>query len=149
LISGQSCGGPGDKSWSQQLSEDAVSQIGDINTELLSEIKKLICIIKNILEKQKTFGIKIDPDKWVGENFNTSLVSLVYRWSLGEDFVDVMAETEVMEGNVVRSIMRLEELCQEISRTAQVIGDTSIVQKMEEVSGVLKRDIVFCGSLYV
>ena len=149
LVAGQSCGGSRDKTWSQQLGEESVIHLKEVDEKLYTEVKKLTQILTDLVKQQQQHGIQIDPDKWVAENFNCSLGCLVYKWAQGEDFVSVMRETEVMEGNVVRVIMRLEELCQEIGRTAQVIGDTSIIDKMQEVSAVLKRDIVFCGSLYV
>ena len=54
-----------------------------------------------------------------------------------------------MEVTIVRSIMRLDELCQEISRATTVIGDPEIEKTMGQVSDRLMRDIVWCGSLYV
>lgn len=123
--------------------------IGDFDMELYGRLKTLDEMVGRIQETQTTLGLDIDPEKFRRECFNTSLVKTVYYWASGEDFAEIMKYTDTMEGTIVRSIMRLDELCQEIIRSVEVIGDPSITETMEKVSTLLRRDIVFCGSLYI
>lgn len=55
----------------------------------------------------------------------------------------------VMEGDVVRSVNRLEQACQDVMSAARVMGNTALFEQFEEASKLIKRDIVFAGSLYV
>ena len=123
--------------------------VKEFDVYLYAKLEKLDKIVNNMLEKHKKYNIDVDPDKFKIENFNPSLTKLVYYWASGETFADIMKYTEVMEGTIVRGIMRLDELCQEIARSSSVMGDDSIKDKMLEVSIALRRDIVFCGSLYI
>ena len=123
--------------------------IGDFDMELFKRLKDLDEMVTKILDSQVALGIDIDPDKFRRECFNPSLVKPVYYWATGESFSEIMKYTESMEGTIVRSIMRLDELCQEIIRSVDVIGDPSISETMTKVSDALRRDIVFCGSLYI
>lgn len=55
----------------------------------------------------------------------------------------------MLEGSIVRTIVRLEETCREVRNAARIIGDTQLFTKMEQASALIKRDIVFASSLYV
>ena len=57
--------------------------------------------------------------------------------------------TDVLEGAIVRTITRLDELCREARDAARIIGNGALYKKMEEAQAVIKRDIVFAASLYV
>ena len=51
-------------------------------------------------------------------------------------------------GIIVRCIQRLDETCRDVKNAARIIGDPDLVDKMEKGSSLIKRDIVFAGSLY-
>lgn len=59
-----------------------------------------------------------------------------------------MKYTTVTECTIVRSITMLDELCQDIIRSVDTIGDPTINEIITNVSEALRRNIVFCGSLY-
>ena len=48
----------------------------------------------------------------------------------------------------MRCIQRLDETCRDVKNAARIIGDPDLVDKMEKGSSLIKRDIVFAGSLY-
>lgn len=51
-----------------------------------------------------------------------------------------MVLTDVAEGTIVRVITRLDETCREVRDAARVIGDASLMKKMEEAQVRIKRD---------
>ena len=57
--------------------------------------------------------------------------------------------TDVAEGSIVRTIVRLDETCREFRNAARLIGDSALFAQMEAASTAIKRDIVFSASLYV
>lgn len=67
----------------------------------------------------------------------------------GTPFADICELTDVPEGSIVRTIVRLDETCREFKNAARIIGDSSLFKKMDEASDAIKRDIVFAASLYV
>ena len=79
------------------------------------------------------------------------IVQVTYLWAEGQLFsmvCDAMPEG-VMEGDVVRTVTRLEHACQDMCSAARVMGNTSLYDQFEEASRLIKRDIIFAASLYV
>lgn len=56
---------------------------------------------------------------------------------------------EVREGIIVRCIQRLDELLRDVREAAVVLGNNELLEKVEQASTCIKRDIVFAASLYV
>jgi ATP-dependent RNA helicase DOB1 len=73
----------------------------------------------------------------------------VFAWCKGVKFVDVQKLTGSFEGTTIRTLRRLEELVRQITSAAKAIGDHELEAKFEEGGKLLKRDIVFCNSLYL
>lgn len=67
----------------------------------------------------------------------------------GTPFADICEITNVPEGSIVRTIVRLDETCREFRNAARLIGDSTLFEKMDQASNAIKRDIVFAASLYV
>lgn len=51
-------------------------------------------------------------------------------------------------GIIVRTIQRLDETCRDVKSAAKTVGDSDLYLKMDKVSSLIKRDIVFAASLY-
>lgn len=77
------------------------------------------------------------------------LHQVVYEWARGTPFSAITPLTDVMEGSIVRSVVRLDQCCRELMDAARVMGDTALFALMEAASGLIRRDIVFAASLYV
>ena len=60
----------------------------------------------------------------------------------------LIAYSDCLLGIIVRCIQRLDEICRDVKGAARIIGDPVLVDKMEQGSSLIKRDIVFTGSLY-
>ncbi|KAJ8458801.1 hypothetical protein OPV22_031727 [Ensete ventricosum] len=98
---------------------------------------------------QSQFKLAIDPVEYARENLKFGLVEVVYEWAKGTPFADICELTDVPEGLIVRTIVRLDETCREFKNAASIMGNTALYKKMETASNAIKRDIVFAASLYV
>ena len=78
-----------------------------------------------------------------------SALQVVYHWAKGMPFKDICELTDVLEGSIVRAIVRLDETCREFRDAGKVMGNTALVQQMEAASAAIKRDVIFAASLYV
>ncbi|KAK5084055.1 Antiviral helicase ski2 [Exophiala xenobiotica] len=78
-----------------------------------------------------------------------ALVEVVYNWALGMSFNRITDLTDVMEGTIVRVVTRLDETCREVMSAARLVGDPTLYQKMEKAREMIRRDVVFCASLYM
>ena len=63
-------------------------------------------------------------------------------------FKDITDLTDVLEGSIVRCIVRLDETCREVRGGARIVGDSNLFQKMAIAAEAIRRDIVFAASLY-
>ncbi|KAJ3053769.1 hypothetical protein HK097_003454, partial [Rhizophlyctis rosea] len=118
---------------------------------LTPKLEKGVHIIKDIAmrvaETQYECGLDVRrEDALAGLKFG--LVEVVYEWARGLPFKHITDLTDVLEGSIVRCIVRLDETCREVRGAARTIGDASLYRKMEEASESIKRDIVFAASLY-
>ena len=100
-------------------------------------------------EIQMAHGLPIAPDEFVETTMRFGLSEVVYEWARGTPFADICQLTDVQEGSVVRTIVRLDEMCRDVRNAARIMGDSTLFAKMEEASAAIKRDIVFSASLYV
>lgn len=79
----------------------------------------------------------------------SAIAQVVYEWAQGTAFEDICKLTDVQEGIIVRTIVRLDETCREFRDAARVMGNTQLFQQMTEASAAIKRDVIFAASLYV
>jgi ATP-dependent RNA helicase DOB1 len=73
----------------------------------------------------------------------------VFAWCKGAKFIEVQRLTNSFEGSTIRTLRRLEELVRQIAAASKAIGNYELERKFEEGSEKIKRDIVFCSSLYL
>ncbi|KAK3342106.1 NUC185 domain-containing protein [Lasiosphaeria hispida] len=77
------------------------------------------------------------------------LMEVVYEWARGMSFKNITDLTDVLEGTVVRTISRLDEVCREVKNAARIIGDPDLYRKMETAQELIRRDITAVASLYM
>lgn len=100
-------------------------------------------------ELQANFKLAVNPEEYAKENLKFGLVEVVYEWAKGTPFANICDLTDVPEGLIVRTIVRLDETCREFRNAASIMGNSALYKKMEAASDAIKRDIVFAASLYI
>lgn len=118
-----------------------------LTTKLLQGVEKIKQVTTMVAQTQRSVGLDILVEDALG-NLKFGLVEVVYEWARGLPFKHITDLTDVLEGSIVRCIVRLSETCREVSGAARLIGDTALYRKLEEASELIKRDIVFAASLY-
>ncbi|AOA62913.1 Antiviral helicase [Komagataella phaffii CBS 7435] len=111
---------------------------------------KIRDIVSHLLEifQDKQVSLSAEEESFLeAKRFN--LVNVVYEWAKGTSFSDIMKLSSEAEGTIVRVITRLDEVCREVKSAALIIGDSALHDKMSEAQEKIKRDIVFCASLYL
>lgn len=110
--------------------------------DLVLEMHKKVDVV------QKALNVLV-PQEEHAALCNFSLSYVIYQWAKGMSFSEIMQLTDLQEGHIVRAIMRLDELCRKISQVANINGDEGLRNKIEKVSNLIKRGIVFMPSLYL
>ncbi|WRX33604.1 DEAD/DEAH box helicase domain - like 8 [Theobroma cacao] len=115
-------------------------------TSKLSQAKKrLYDTAIRLGNLQAGFKLQITPEEYAKENLKFGLVEVVYEWAKGTPFAEICELTDVPEGLIVRTIVRLDETCREFKSAAAIMGNSSLYKKMESASNAIKRDIVFAA----
>mmetsp|Transcript_20332 Transcript_20332/g.30856 ORF Transcript_20332/g.30856 Transcript_20332/m.30856 type:complete len:1480 (+) Transcript_20332:113-4552(+) len=125
----------------------------ELDSELPARLREACESMKkialNLGQLQNDHGLIIEPTDYCNNSLKFGLVHVVYEWALGVPFSTICQLTLVQEGSIVRTIVRLDELCREVRNCARVVGNPVLYRKMEDASVAIKRDIVFASSLYV
>lgn len=80
---------------------------------------------------------------------NFHLADTVYKWAVGFDFAEAKQDSDAPEGTVVRTIMRLSMLLGNVKSVCRILGSSDLEAKIDQANESIKRDIVFCQSLYL
>ena len=115
---------------------------------LLAAQERMLAIAKDLVTLQRDLGLDIAMDQFLS-SFHFGLVQVVYEWAKGRPFKEITDLTDVLEGSIVRCIVRLDETCRELRNAAKIMGDPALYKKMDEASILIKRDICFASSLYL
>jgi len=112
--------------------------------------QRILEITSKLIQKFSDKQVLLTPEE---EEFvdrkRFALVNVVYEWGRGLSFNEIMLMSVEAEGTIVRVITRLDEICREVKNAALIVGDSGLHSKMNEAQERIKRDIVFCASLYL
>lgn len=117
------------------------------NMHIPENLRTAIDQVKEIYEKIKES--EEEKKLSVGEEPNFLMIKPLYEWAKGCDFIEVCEHTEVLEGAIVRSIQRVERTLKSIKKALTLIGNKTLIEKVDTASEIIKRDIVFSLSLYI
>lgn len=110
--------------------------------EISESVKSVLTRLESVASKHKS---QISD---LGCEIRFDLMEVVYEWANGTPFYQIMEMTDCQEGLIVKCIQRLDEVCKDVRNAGRIVGDPALVEKMEEVSASIRRDIVFAASLY-
>ena len=80
---------------------------------------------------------------------NLNFVMPAYLWARGENVKTIYQYTNVYEGNFVRNIIKVLNICNEIIHVSELVGNTKIMEKLQNMETLLLRDIVSFDSIYI
>ncbi|KAJ3353531.1 hypothetical protein GGF32_002946, partial [Allomyces javanicus] len=64
---------------------------------------------RTVVAVQEALGVPVKPETYLKEKLRYGLVEVAYEWARGMSFKQIMGLTDVLEGSIVRCIIRLEE----------------------------------------
>ncbi|RDY13675.1 DExH-box ATP-dependent RNA helicase DExH10, partial [Mucuna pruriens] len=134
-----SCFIPGDKS-TEQI---------QLRTELARPLQQLQDSARRIAEIQHECKLDINVNEYVESTVRPYLMDVIYSWSKGTKFADVIQMTDIFEGSIIRSARRLDEFLNQLRAAANAVGEADLEQKFAAASESLRRGIMFANSLYL
>ncbi|RZC13746.1 DExH-box ATP-dependent RNA helicase DExH10 [Glycine soja] len=134
-----SCFIPGDKS-TEQI---------QLRTELARPLQQLQDSARRIAEIQHECKLDINVNEYVESTVRPFLMDVIYSWSKGANFADVIQMTDIFEGSIIRSARRLDEFLNQLRAAANAVGEADLEKKFAAASESLRRGIMFANSLYL
>ncbi|GLT80298.1 hypothetical protein SLA2020_517460 [Shorea laevis] len=128
---------------------DKSSEQTQLRTELAKPLQQLQETARKIAEIQRECKLEINVDEYVESTVRPYLMDVIYCWSKGASFADVIQMTDIFEGSIIRSARRLDEFLNQLSAAAQAVGETDLERKFAAASESLRRGIIFANSLYL
>jgi len=117
---------------------------------------KITKITGSVLNKLKKMGedLQLLEDNYkiyIGSDYGLYLDFIVpaYIWASGGTIYEVYKNTTVYDGNFVKGIMRLNNLCENVYGICKAIERFDICSKMENYKSILIRDVTMINSLYI
>jgi superfamily II RNA helicase len=107
-------------------------------------------LAQNVSVVSNECGLVLDSAKYVAA-FKPDLLAITYAWVSGsaKTFADLTAMSDLFEGTIIRLFRRLDEMCNQLIKAANAIGEKTLKDRLEEGQKKMKRGIMFAGSLYI
>ncbi|KAJ4754730.1 ATP-dependent RNA helicase [Rhynchospora pubera] len=117
--------------------------------ELSKPLQQLQDAARRIAEIQRECKLDVNVEEYVESTCKPYLMDVIYCWSKGASFAEVIDMTDIFEGSVIRLARRLDEFLNQLRAAAQAVGELELEKKFGSASESLRRGIMFANSLYL
>ncbi|GFP79414.1 superkiller viralicidic activity 2-like 2 [Phtheirospermum japonicum] len=124
-----SCFIPGDRS-SEQI---------HLRAELNKPLQQLQDSARRIAEIQRECKLEVNVDEYVEASVRPFVMDVIYCWSKGATFAEVIQMTDIFEGSVIRLARRLDEFLNQLKAAAHAVGEVVLEDKFSAASESLRR----------
>ncbi|KDO55100.1 hypothetical protein CISIN_1g0021842mg, partial [Citrus sinensis] len=128
---------------------DKSSEQINLRMELAKPLQQLQESARKIAEIQNECKLEVNVDEYVESTVRPFLMDVIYCWSKGATFAEVIQMTDIFEGSIIRSARRLDEFLNQLRAAAQAVGEVNLEKKFAAASESLRRGIMFSNSLYL
>lgn len=102
-------------------------------------------IIDKIIAVEKDHGVNCENDYELFYDY----IEVAYLWASGKSFSDVTQLVDTYEGNFIRSILKINNIAQDVTNLTKIQGNLKILPQLEQIEDLLVRDLVTVSSLYL
>jgi superfamily II RNA helicase len=116
-----------------------------ISNNVKDVLKELMKIAESYINLEEKYKIYINSDYKLYLDF----IEPSYIWAKGGSIEDVYQHTTIYDGNFVKAIMRINNICDNLMSVCLNLEKFNLCKKLEGYSQILIRDITTINSLYV
>ncbi|KAJ3696285.1 hypothetical protein LUZ60_001662 [Juncus effusus] len=117
--------------------------------ELNKPLQQLQDAARRIAEIQRECKLDVNVEEYVEATCKPYLMDVIYCWSKGATFAEVIDMTDIFEGSIIRLARRLDEFLNQLRAAAKAVGEAELEKKFGLASDSLRRGIMFANSLYL
>ena len=114
--------------------------------------KNMIDVLKEIKNISEYFiNLEDKKELYIGSDYKLyfDFIEPSYIWASGKSINEVYQYTNVYDGNFVKAIMRINNICENLMDVCKSIEKYDLCSKLENYNQILIRDITSINSLYV
>ncbi|XP_031268188.1 DExH-box ATP-dependent RNA helicase DExH10 [Pistacia vera] len=128
---------------------DKSSEQINLRTELAKPLQQLQESARKIAEIQHECKLEVNVDEYVESTVRPFLMDVIYCWSKGASFAEVIQMTDIFEGVSLGLLGGSMSFLNQLRAAAQAVGEVTLENKFAAASGSLRRGIMFANSLYL
>jgi superfamily II RNA helicase len=118
----------------------------NISSKMKDTLEKINFIAQDFGDYEYNSYIEIGTD-W---NLYLSFIGPAYDWARGKSIYEIYSMySNVYEGTFIRNILRINNIIENIKNIAEMINNSDLLKKLENVEPLLVRDQVTTESLYI
>ncbi|KAL2653895.1 hypothetical protein R1flu_022023 [Riccia fluitans] len=110
-----------------------------LSPQLAAAKERLYATAVRLGEIQAHHGLPVNAVDFARATLRFGLVEVVYEWAKGTPFADICELTDVPEGSIVRTIVRLDETCREFKNAARIMGTPRCLKRWKRHLRQLKE----------
>lgn len=134
----------GDKSNEEKI-------LGELNipVNVKQVFRNMIIVTEELANKESKYEIPIHSNYYYEDCLFMDLLEPTFIWASGGDIRELYQSTDIYEGNFVRGMLRLTQICETVIKICNGIRKYNVAQTIEGFKERLIRDFASVTSLYV
>ena len=117
----------------------------DIPTSAKNALEDLTKLRNDIYKDIEFRQLYLDTD-W---ELHLNMVTPAFKWVSGGDLNTILSEYDIFPGNFVKDMVKLNNIIQDVVKTAEVLNKIELMEKLNHVETKLLRGSVTLDSLYI
>jgi hypothetical protein len=130
--------------------KDFIPKINDNTT------KELLFKVRNMYENMSNKEIQLNVNSGLDYTFHFDLLNYVEKWCFSENVEDckkilyeLEVDKEIFLGEFVKAVLKINNICCEFEKIAEMVGNVTLLSKLNEIHNMLLKYVVTNQSLYV
>jgi superfamily II RNA helicase len=119
-------------------------------------VKEIVFKVKNMYNDYMTKEITLNISSGIEYTFHYDLINYVDKWCYCENadeckqFLQKLEEEkEIFLGEFVKALLKINNICSELEKIAELFGNISLLSKLKEIPSMTLKYVVTNQSLYV
>ncbi|KAL7712285.1 DEAD/DEAH box helicase [Entamoeba marina] len=129
---------------SNESQQDLIDGFSSETNELINILLKYA---NDIVDYEDSLKLEYTIQKYLKLNFG--LMEGIGLWAMGKPFNEVIDASSTTEGLIVRCVLRIEQVVDELIKASNIVGNEEFKEKCTKLKELLRRDIVNVKSLYL
>ncbi|ANQ09208.1 ATP-dependent RNA helicase [Plasmodium coatneyi] len=115
---------------------------------LVEGYEQIIKTATHVCNKMNECGMNINLKDYL-DKFKSAIMPIVLQWVRGYSFMEILTDSQIYEGSIIRTLRRLDELLRQMICAFRGINNDSMCEILTEATKKLRRGIPFSPSLYL